>query len=90
MLCHAPRSRSCSAIHGLAQHAMAAIAEILYVWAKILNWRERRRQRRDMQEYEGMQQDFVFFRPIATDDLVRIKKLEVIFRVAALHNASRR
>ena len=55
-----------------------SIAEILYVWAKVVNWREARRKRKSMQQYETVEQDFIYFRPVDTvKDIVRIKKLEV-------------
>ena len=57
---------------------MATIAEILYVWAKFVNWRERRKQRKEMEGYEAVPQDLIFFRPVEQHDLSRIKKLEVI------------
>ncbi len=56
---------------------MATIAEILYVWAKFVNWRERRRQKKDMADYEAIPQDLIYFRPVEQTDLNRIKKLEV-------------
>ena len=56
---------------------MAAIAEILYVWAKLVNWRERRKQKKEMQGYQVIPEDLIFFRPVEPTDLSRIKKLEV-------------
>ena len=56
---------------------MAMIAEVLYCWAKYVNWRERRRLVRGMQDYKTASQDLVYFRPVHADDLDRIKKLEV-------------
>lgn len=57
---------------------MATIAEILYVWAKFLNWRERRRkQKKEMAGYQVIPEDLIFFRPVEPTDLSRIKKLEV-------------
>ncbi|KAL0042704.1 hypothetical protein WJX79_008208 [Trebouxia sp. C0005] len=56
---------------------MATIAEILYVWAKFLNWRERRRkQKKEMAGYQVIPEDLIFFRPVEPTDLSRIKKLE--------------
>lgn len=64
-----------------------SIAEILYVWAKVVNWREARRKRKSMtQQYDTVDQDFTYFRPLdASKDLARIKKLEVcMFAIALL------
>jgi len=56
---------------------MATIAEILYVWAKFVNWRERRKQKKEMAGYQVIPEDLIFFRPVEATDLSRIKKLEV-------------
>ena len=56
---------------------MAAIAEILYVWAKVVNWREARRKRKDMQQYDSTSNGFVYFRPVEAKDIPRVQKLEV-------------
>ena len=56
---------------------MATIAEILYVWAKFVNWRERRKQKKEMAGYQEIPEDLIFFRPVDSADLSRIKKLEV-------------
>lgn len=56
---------------------MAAIAEILYVWAKFVKWREARRKRKAMQQYETPSNDFVYFRPVESKDTRAIQKLEV-------------
>ena len=61
------------------KHApMAMIAEILYCWAKFENWRDRKRQRKDMHNYTAASQDLIYFRPVDLRDLHRIKKLEVL------------
>lgn len=62
---------------------MAAIAEILYVWAKVVNWREARRKRKKMQQYQTPSHDFVYFRPVEGNDLRAIQKLEVPYIMAA-------
>ncbi len=56
---------------------MATIAEILYVWAKLVNWRERRKQKKEMEGYQAVPEDLIFFRPVEPTDLNLIKKLEV-------------
>lgn len=61
---------------------MAAIAEILYVWAKVVNWREARRKRKEMQQYETPSNDFVYFRPVESKDIPRVQKLEVLMHIS--------
>ena len=68
-----------------ALYGMATIAEILYVWAKFVNWRDRRKQRKEMEGYEAVPQDLIFFRPVEQHDLSRIKKLEVTVQPPYIH-----
>lgn len=42
-----------------------------------MNWRETRRKRKEMQQYQTPSHDFVYFRPVEGKDLHAIQKLEV-------------
>ena len=68
---------------------MATIAEILYVWAKFVNWRERRKHKKEMAGYQVIPEDLIFFRPVGSADLSRIKKLEVSIQSCSMkHNTT--